>query len=173
MILDKSYFNSIRLDTIRKKYYDADTVDRLLVDIRSKADAMNREYVEMKAGFTEAEKAAETLREENEDLRRKGQTLSQEILSLREDLRAAQQQGEVLQEGLALQERTEAQQSVLLRRFEALLSEEKEAHQKAVERLNERWKELLGTLGEADITPEDLGDKIGMIAQELREIEEL
>ena len=92
-MLDKSYFNSIRLDTIRKKYYDADTVDRLLVDIRSKADTMNREYIEMKAGLTEAERAAESLREENEDLRRKGKTLSQEILSLREDLKAAQQQG--------------------------------------------------------------------------------
>ena len=173
MVLDKSYFNSIRLDTIRKKYYDADTVDRLLVDIRSKADAMNREYIEMKAGFTEAEKAAETLREENEDLRKKGQTLSQEILSLREDLNAARQQGEVLQEGLALQEKAEAQQSALVGQFEALLSEEKEAHRKAIDRLNDRWKELLETLEEAEAPPEDLNDKIGMIAREVREIEEL
>ena len=146
MILDKSYFNSIRLDTIRKKYYDADTVDRLLVDIRSKADMMNREYIEMKAGFTEAEKAAETLREENEDLRQKGKTLSQEILSLREDLKAAQQQGMVLQEGMVPQEKAEEQRSALVEQFEILLSEEKEAHQRAIEHLNERWQELLASL---------------------------
>ena len=173
MDLDRSYFNSIRLNTHRGKFYDVEAVDRLLVDIRSRADSLNREVIAAREKLAESERTSEALREENNELFLKGQALSQEILSLREDLRAARQQGEVLQEGLALQERTEAQQSVLLRRFEALLSEEKEAHQKAVERLNERWKELLGTLGEADITPEDLGDKIGMIAQELREIEEL
>ena len=92
MYLDKNYFNSIRLDTVRKKFYNADAVDRLLVDIRSKADIMTRELHEAKAGFDEAEKAAESLREENEDLRKKGKALSLEILSLREELKTAQLQ---------------------------------------------------------------------------------
>ena len=90
MYLDKNYFNNIQLDTIRRKFYNADAVDRLLVDIRSKSDIMTRELLEAKAGCDEAQKAAESLREENEDLRKKGKALSTEILSLREDLKTAQ-----------------------------------------------------------------------------------
>lgn len=61
-MLDKSYFNSIRLDTVRKKYYQADAVDRLLVDIRSKADSMVRELIQARAECEDAVKAAEALR---------------------------------------------------------------------------------------------------------------
>ena len=42
MDLDRSYFNSIRLNTHRGKYYDVEAVDRLLVDIRSRADSLNK-----------------------------------------------------------------------------------------------------------------------------------
>ena len=161
MDLDKSYFNSIRLDTIRKKYYDADTVDRLLVDIRSKADMMNREFIEMKACLTEAEKSVETLREENEDLRYKGKMLSQEILSLREDLKDAQRM-----------EAGDVRKNLSIECFEALLTEEKELHRKAIARLNERWQELLQSIDAAP-APGDLEEKIGKIAREVQEIEEL
>ena len=90
MELDRSYFNSIRLNTRRGKYYDVEAVDKLLVDIRSRADALNREVISSREKLAEAEKAAEALREENNELFLKGQALSQEILSLREELRAAQ-----------------------------------------------------------------------------------
>ena len=90
MELDRSYFNSIRLNTHRGKFYDVEAVDRLLVDIRSRADALNREVIASREKLAEAEKTAEALREENNELFLKGQALSQEILSLREELRAAQ-----------------------------------------------------------------------------------
>ena len=90
MELDRSYFNSIRLNTHRGKFYDVDAVDRLLVDIRSRADALNREVIASREKLAEAEKISESLREENNELFLKGQALSQEILSLREELRAAQ-----------------------------------------------------------------------------------
>ena len=90
MELDRSYFNSIRLNTHRGKFYDVEAVDRLLVDIRSRADALNREVIASREKLAEAEKTSESLREENSELFLKGQALSQEILSLREELRAAQ-----------------------------------------------------------------------------------
>ena len=90
MELDRSYFNSIRLNTHRGKFYDVDAVDRLLVDIRSRADALNREIVSSRDKVAEMEKTNEALREENNELFLKGQALSQEILSLREELKAAQ-----------------------------------------------------------------------------------
>lgn len=90
MELDRNYFNSIRLSTHRGKYYDIEAVDRLLVDIRSKADALTKEVFSLREKLAEAERTAEGLRDENTDLFLKGQALSQEILSLREELRAAQ-----------------------------------------------------------------------------------
>ena len=90
MSLDKSYFNSIRLDTFRHRFYSVEAVDRLLVDIRAQADTMNRELEASARKLSAAQQTAETLTEENRDLLLKGQTLSQEIISLREDLKAAE-----------------------------------------------------------------------------------
>ena len=90
MSLDKSYFNSIRLDTYRHKFYSIEAVDRLLVDIRSQADSLNRELEVSDRKLAEAQQTAETLTDENRDLLSKGQALSQEIISLRKDLKAAE-----------------------------------------------------------------------------------
>jgi cell division septum initiation protein DivIVA len=90
MSLDKSYFNSIRLDTYRHKFYSVEAVDRLLVDIRSQADTLNRDLESSNRKLAEAQQTAESLTEENKDLLSKGQALSQEIVSLREDLKAAE-----------------------------------------------------------------------------------
>ncbi len=90
MDLDRSYFNSIRLNTHRGKFYDVEAVDRLLVDIRSRADALNREVLSAREKLEEAEKRAERLRDENTELFLKGQALSQEIVALRDELKAAQ-----------------------------------------------------------------------------------
>ena len=90
MELDRNYFNQIRLNTRRGKFYDIEAVDRLLVDIRSRADSMNREYASVCQKLAEALQTVDTLREENTDLFMKGQALSQEVLTLRDELKAAQ-----------------------------------------------------------------------------------
>ena len=90
MELDRNYFNQIRLNTRRGKFYDIEAVDRLLVDIRSRADSMNREYADACRKLAEAVQTAESLREENTELFMKGQALSQEVLALRDELKAAQ-----------------------------------------------------------------------------------
>ena len=54
MDLDRSYFNSIRLNTHRGKYYDVEAVDRLLVDIRSRADSLNKEVIASRDKLAEA-----------------------------------------------------------------------------------------------------------------------
>ena len=90
MELDRNYFNQIRLNTRRGKFYDIEAVDRLLVDIRSRADSMNREYAAACQKLAEALQTVESLREENTELFMKGQALSQEVLALRDELKAAQ-----------------------------------------------------------------------------------
>ena len=122
MSLDKSYFNSIRLDTFRHKFYSVEAVDRLLVDIRSQADSMNRELEASARQLEEAQKTAQTLTEENADLLSKGQALSQEILSLREDLKAAEAvvvDKEALRAEIIGQANTEAEEILAAARAEA------------------------------------------------------
>ena len=80
----------MRLNTHRGKYYDVEAVDRLLVDIRSRADSLNKEVIASLDKLAEAIRTADTLRDENTELFLKGQALSQEMLSVREELRAAQ-----------------------------------------------------------------------------------
>ena len=89
MELDRNYFSSIRLTAHRGKYYDVEAVDRLLVDIRRKADILNREILDSREKLAEAMKTADELRDENSNLLLEGQTLNQEILSLREQLKEA------------------------------------------------------------------------------------
>ena len=48
-MLDAKYFNTLELDVINNKYYDADAVDDILVDIRNQATEMNREIERLKA----------------------------------------------------------------------------------------------------------------------------
>ena len=83
MALDRTYFNSIKLDPVKRKYYDIYAVDNLLVDIRRQAELMNRRYEELRNEI-------ETAGAGQEELRKKGQILSEEILALREKLQKAE-----------------------------------------------------------------------------------
>ena len=184
MILDKNYFNNIRLETVRKKFYNADAVDRLLVDIRSKADGMTRELLQARAECEDALKTADALREENEDLRNKGRVLYQKKLSLREDLKNAQQSEVEVPDTDDLTQRLEeaekAKQAVVARsrarqeegveKMETLLSSLRELQNRSMEQINAQWEEILSSLEDV---PLDLTEKVGQIAKELNEIEEL
>ena len=259
MELDRSYFNNIRLSTHRGKFYDVDAVDRLLVDIRSRADALNREVVSSREKMAEMEKTNEALREENNELFLKGQALSQEILALREELRAAQageaslipeeeKEGEVPtevpeeetssweeneefyflteelpeprkhepvkaeepepeegtpeespeggEEALHLREEAEQEAEEILAEARAerdrILSEARFERQKTVERMErvfamlkeistytmektEKIHEeyLCAVAGDEEAPPEDLSEKVGRIAEELSDLEEI
>lgn len=84
MALDRNYFNGIRLDPVKRKYYDIYAVDNLLVDIRRQSELMNQRYEAQRSELEDANAG-------KEDLRRKGQILSEEILSLRETLQKTEQ----------------------------------------------------------------------------------
>lgn len=167
MSLDKSYFNSIRLDTYRHKFYSVEAVDRLLVDIRSQADLMNRELEVNRRKLAEAQQTAESLTEENRDLLSKGQALSQEIVSLREDLKAAEAvvvekealraeiigQANAEADELLSSARTEAEECVTSARSEAeqcVASARTEAEQRVTSAKTEAEQCLAAAHAEAD-----------------------
>lgn len=171
MPLDREYFNRISLGAVRKRYYEISEVDSLLVDIRAKAEELIKRNEAL-----ESENAQ--LRSVNEDLRMKGQVLSQEILSLRSRLdsseadrspapgpSAAAAAAPVSDPGLAAR-----QQDYIIRRAEAMYSGMKAMHEGAIEELNRQWQEFLCDFSDTE-APEDLGHKIGLIAREIHELE--
>lgn len=81
--LDRDYFNSIRLEPYKNRFYDVSSVDNILIDIRRKAAEMQRELEQAKAD-------AETFKASSAEYRMKGKALGQEVISLREKLKAAE-----------------------------------------------------------------------------------
>ena len=49
MALNKEYFDSIDINIVRQKYYNANKVNSLLEDIRRQAEAMEEENRQLKA----------------------------------------------------------------------------------------------------------------------------
>ena len=48
MTLDQEYFDSVNMDVVKRKYYEADKVDELLGEIRLRAESTNRENAELR-----------------------------------------------------------------------------------------------------------------------------
>lgn len=174
MALDRNYFNSIKLDPIRRKYYDVYAVDNLLVDIRRQAELMNHRYEEQQAELEE-------LKTEKEDYRQKGQKLSEEIIALRETLNKAEQravQAEENAKALA-QELAEANKNPCgepaVEKDQPdpvgeMVASMKKIYMSGLQTLERQWQAYLENGSSA--VPEDLSSKISRIADALQEINE-
>ena len=53
MALDQEYFDSIQIDVVKKKYYNANKVNALLADIRAQAQALELENQALRAQLGE------------------------------------------------------------------------------------------------------------------------
>ena len=53
MALDKAFFDSIQIDVVKKKYYNANKVNALLEEIRAQAEALETENRELRAQLGE------------------------------------------------------------------------------------------------------------------------
>lgn len=189
MALDGNYFNSIDLDPIKRRYYDITSVDNILVDIRKQAELINRRYEEMQAEL-------ENVRMARDDYKAKGQALSQEILVLRNDLSAMRERAEEaearanefetvldrssrhlasLQEKDAVRESDDREQRERKERdfvrFKELYSSMKNIFLSGMETLDSQWETFCQVSGESE-PPKDIVDKVGRIADTLKEINE-
>jgi len=176
MALDRNYFNSIRLDPIKRKFYDVYAVDNLLVDIRRQAELMNHRYEELRAEL-------EDQRTGKEDYRQKGQALSEEIVALREALKAAEQRAVQAEEKASVLERETAamaggrntdnapaeaanQPEIVEEMYDFM----KKTYMSGLQALEEQWQAYLEH--SSSPVPEDLSRKISKIANVLQEINE-
>lgn len=195
MALDRNYFNSIELEPLRRKFYDVNAVDALLVDIRSKAEMMNREAQALREKAASAEAVISTLRAENEELFKKGEELSREVTALRADLEAARakepatpekyekstlapewaeerEAKEKAENSARILQEAKACRARAMQALENLFDRTREMQAGMMNQLDEQWDEFLNGVRNEEQAPADLGAKVENIARELREIEE-
>ena len=195
MALDRNYFNNIELEPLRRKFYDIEAVDALLVDIRSKAEMMNREAEALREKAANAEAVISSLRAENEELFKKGEELSREVTALRGDLEEARAKSaetsekyekstlapewaeereakEKAENSARILQEAKACRARAMQALENLFDRTREMQADMMDQLDDQWEAFLSGVRNEEQAPEDLGAKVENIARELREIEE-
>ncbi len=164
MALDKDYFDSIHIDIVKKKYYNANKVEAVLQDIRQQALALSEENALLR-------RQLETLNgQKNEigDALLSAKTISQQII-----MDAQERADEIIAQADERREEilAEAQrrQDYAVERVEACCSRMKEQHLACVEAINAEWQDFLCGLFPEDEqqAPDDLSCKVDAIAKEL------
>lgn len=172
MALDKAYFDSIQIDVVKKKYYNANKVEAVFSDIR---------------------RQAEELMEENADLRRRlrGQEdrraeLGEAVYSAQEVYRiiiekANQKADAILAEAEEIRRsarlETQRQSDYSVQLVESCLRRVREQQQASLDAVDAAWQQYLcGLYPETEeetpeAPPADLSEKVDAIARELQALE--
>ena len=169
MALDQEYFDSIEIEVVRKKYYNANKVEAVFADIRRQAEELNREN--------------EALRRELDKQRSRKTELSQAAISARDIYRRMIDKARAESEEMLAQAREESeairaaalqQQEDCARQVGACLGRVRRAQEEAIEGLSREWQRFLCGLYPEDRPeqqiPADLSDKVDAIARELSQI---
>lgn len=172
MALDKAYFDSIQINVVKKKYYNANKVEAVFQDIRRQAEALQAENEALlrqlavindrKYALGDTVLSAQTI---YQDVVAKANRQAEEILAQAERRRV-----EILAE-------TQQRQEYAVQRVEACFSRMRAQHLACIETINAEWQDFLCGLFPEDgeppaPVPTDLSEKVGAIAQELFAIED-
>ncbi len=175
MALDKEYFDSIHIDVVKKKYYNANKVEAVFQDIRRQAQALIEENEQMRAqleamnGKTlEIGDAVLTGQAVYKQLVNKARERAKQIV---ED--AEQQKAEIIKDAME-------QQEYAVKRVQNCYTKIQEQHSAFMDAINSEWQEFLCGLytedGEFDMLPpenyesishRDIESKVGDIAKAL------
>lgn len=172
MALDKKYFEDIKIDVVKKKYYNAKKVEAVFDDIRRQAKELNAENERMRQALS----ALADRRVELGDAVLSAQGVYRGLVEKARE-RAEEIVAEARQHAEEIRAEAQRQQDEAVQRVEKLFSTMKAQHEAAIETINAEWQDYLCGLyaergGEAapEEAPGDLGAKVGAIAQELFEI---
>lgn len=173
MALDKEYFDSIHIDIVKKKYYNANKVEAVFEDIRNQAEALNEENKRMRDQLDtlngtrfEIGNAILTAQTVYKELVDKANQRAKNIIA-----EAEQQRDEIINEA-------REQQEYAVQRVERCYSRIKEQHMAAIDSINAEWQEFLCGLYPEDeeqqleapaggISQKDIESKVDAIAREL------
>lgn len=177
MALDQAYFDSIRIDVVKKKYYNANKVEAVFADIRKQAEALRAEN--------------EALRQQLQEKSDPSAEFTDAIYSAQSVYRAiierANQRAEAIleqaeQQRLAILDANQRQRDYSVQAVEQCLQRVRDQQQSAIDTINAAWQDFLcglypedaetaGRKGPAEKAaaeiPADLGEKVDAIAREL------
>ena len=172
MTLDKEYFDSIDIEVVKKKYYNANKVNAVFADIRAGVEALQAEN--------------EAMRKELAELNEKRESIGAAVLSAQQiyreivdkaNVRAAEIVAEAEKRGEELRQDNMRQQEYAVRRVESCFSALREQYQGAIDTINSEWQDFLcGLYSPEDeqeakaALPSDMDEKLAAIASGLREI---
>ena len=170
MALDKKYFDSIRLDLVKKKFYYANTVDAVLVGIRAQAEALEAENAALRRKLSETDAESFSSAEKlYRGIVEKATARAEEILAEAEERR------------MAIEAEANRQLERSVRLVDACLSQVRLQQQESLNAVNSAWQSFLAGIGTGadgaepsapEAPPADLGEKVAAIAREMREIDD-
>ena len=138
MALDKEYFDSIHIDVVKKKYYNANKVNAVFDDIRRQAEQLTEENEQMRAQLDalngkkfEIGDAVLTAQAVYKDLTEKAKLRADAIVA-----DAEKQSRQILKDA-------EAQKEYAVRKVESCCSKLKAQHMAGIEAINSEWQDFL------------------------------
>lgn len=175
MALNKEFFDSIHIDIVKKKYYNANKVEALLADIRSQAEALLKENEELR----EQVELFSGQKAEIGDAILSAKTISQHMIKQAREqadaivAKAQKKSREIMAEATDQQEYAAKQMAESFERVRKL-------QQESIEALNSEWQSFLCGLYPDEEAPErpeaavpgDIGEKLDAIARDIKELEE-
>lgn len=194
MALDAEFFDSIYIEVVKKKYYEAAKVQQVFEEIRRRAEELNAENEDLRRELAEQKDR----RVELGDALLSAQTVYQDIIDrARERADAITADAQRRSEALLAESRRRSEQ-ILARsreqeentahRVEEAFDRMKKLHMDSIDALNAQWQDFLCSLDpEAQLPdpdggknempeperelPADLEEKVGAIAEELFSLE--
>lgn len=184
MALNKEYFDSIHIDVVKKKYYNANKVNAVFEDIRKQAEQLSEENEQMRAQLEtlndkkfEIGDAILTAQTVYKELVQKAQARAEAIVK-----EAETEKEKIISEALE-------QQEYAVQRVEHCCSKLKEQHMASIEAINAELQDFLCGLypdedeqprkteavsasklqsaANSNVSEKDIADKIRDIANEL------
>lgn len=179
MALDKEYFDSISIEVVKKKYYNANKVHAVFEDIRRQAEALIRENEVLRSANLDLARDVGNLRrnsDSKEDIA--DAIISSRIIAQTMIRDAEEEAAEIIRK--AEQQRDEmlrdaqAKQEYALRRVERAFNNMREQQLACMEALNAEWQDYLCGLDdyapaeeeerEVETAPQDLREKVSALA---------
>jgi len=175
MALDADFFDSIAIDVVKKKYYNANKVHAVFDEIRRQAEELNAENAMLRQQL----ERFNDRKVEIGDAVLSAQAIYQEIVD-RANARAEAIVENAQKRSARILAESQQQQDYAVQRVEEAFNRMKQQHLASIDALNAEWQSFLCGLypeedaqaPEAEDVPEDLEEKIGAIAEELFSLEQ-
>ena len=183
MPLDKAYFDGIKPESIRGKFYRKTEIDALLKEIAARAELQNSENELLSMKLARAQAA---LQEQTDGMNGVAQGIisdaNEEAGRILAEARAAAEAeaGELLAEAReksrGIIEATMRQQEFAAEKIEQSYSAMREQHEECISSIKAAWQEFLCGLDTddeqpaQDEAPPDLSEKVASLAQALKDI---